>query len=81
MGARAALRAADDPQVRGVVALAPWCPPLARRWPNSQAAQSWPSTTRPTRSPLPQTPGTTSTAPGQRELGSAASACLVGTTP
>ncbi|MFD9727180.1 alpha/beta fold hydrolase [Streptomyces sp. NPDC059072] len=27
MGARAALRAADDPQVRGVVALAPWCPP------------------------------------------------------
>ncbi|MFJ3633346.1 alpha/beta hydrolase [Streptomyces sp. NPDC090112] len=27
MGARAALRAADQPQVRGVVALAPWCPP------------------------------------------------------
>ncbi|MGW1227772.1 alpha/beta fold hydrolase [Streptomyces sp. NPDC002530] len=27
LGARAALRAADDPQVRGVVALAPWCPP------------------------------------------------------
>ncbi|MFG2836048.1 alpha/beta fold hydrolase [Streptomyces zaomyceticus] len=27
MGARAALRAADDPHVRGVVALAPWCPP------------------------------------------------------
>ncbi|MFI9065598.1 alpha/beta hydrolase [Streptomyces sp. NPDC053429] len=27
MGARAALRAADNPQVRGVVALAPWCPP------------------------------------------------------
>lgn len=27
MGARAALRAAADPQVRGVVALAPWCPP------------------------------------------------------
>lgn len=27
MGARAALRAADEPQVRGVVALAPWCPP------------------------------------------------------
>ncbi|MFJ8011195.1 alpha/beta hydrolase [Streptomyces sp. NPDC096339] len=27
MGARAALRAADDPRVRGVVALAPWCPP------------------------------------------------------
>ncbi|MFJ6793761.1 alpha/beta fold hydrolase [Streptomyces sp. NPDC091268] len=27
MGARAALRAADDPCVRGVVALAPWCPP------------------------------------------------------
>ncbi|MYY12342.1 alpha/beta fold hydrolase [Streptomyces sp. SID4919] len=28
MGARAALRVAgDDPQVRGVVALAPWCPP------------------------------------------------------
>ncbi|MFG2340923.1 alpha/beta hydrolase [Streptomyces yangpuensis] len=27
MGGRAALRAADDPQVRGVVALAPWCPP------------------------------------------------------
>ncbi|MEU9321430.1 alpha/beta hydrolase [Streptomyces sp. NPDC048295] len=27
MGARAALRAADDPDVRGVVALAPWCPP------------------------------------------------------
>ncbi len=26
-GARAALRAADDPQVRGVIALAPWCPP------------------------------------------------------
>ncbi|WP_405763518.1 alpha/beta fold hydrolase [Streptomyces sp. NBC_01420] len=30
MGARAALRAADDPQVRGVVALAPWCPPRER---------------------------------------------------
>lgn len=27
MGGRAALRAADAPQVRGVVALAPWCPP------------------------------------------------------
>ncbi|MFI8962776.1 alpha/beta hydrolase [Streptomyces sp. NPDC053493] len=27
MGARAALRASDDEQVRGVVALAPWCPP------------------------------------------------------
>ncbi|MFF7442107.1 alpha/beta hydrolase [Streptomyces sp. NPDC008122] len=27
MGARAALRAADHPQVQGVVALAPWCPP------------------------------------------------------
>ncbi|MFF7341895.1 alpha/beta fold hydrolase [Streptomyces sp. NPDC008163] len=27
MGARAALRAAADPQVRGVIALAPWCPP------------------------------------------------------
>ncbi|MFD7865143.1 alpha/beta hydrolase [Streptomyces sp. NPDC059783] len=27
MGARAALRAADEPHVRGVVALAPWCPP------------------------------------------------------
>ncbi|MFC9730814.1 alpha/beta fold hydrolase [Streptomyces roseolus] len=27
MGARAALRAADDPHVRGVVALAPWLPP------------------------------------------------------
>ncbi|GAA0290945.1 alpha/beta hydrolase [Streptomyces polychromogenes] len=27
MGARAALRAAADPHVRGVVALAPWCPP------------------------------------------------------
>ncbi|MFD6417714.1 alpha/beta hydrolase [Streptomyces sp. NPDC060194] len=27
MGARAALRVADDPHVRGVVALAPWCPP------------------------------------------------------
>ncbi|MFF8413973.1 alpha/beta hydrolase [Streptomyces omiyaensis] len=27
MGARAALHAADDPQVRGVVGLAPWCPP------------------------------------------------------
>ncbi|GAA2779126.1 alpha/beta fold hydrolase [Streptomyces showdoensis] len=27
MGARAALRAADAPHVRGVVALAPWCPP------------------------------------------------------
>ncbi|WP_236242386.1 alpha/beta fold hydrolase [Streptomyces sp. CC228A] len=27
MGARAALRAADDPHVRGIVALAPWCPP------------------------------------------------------
>ncbi|MFF2021489.1 alpha/beta hydrolase [Streptomyces sp. NPDC058171] len=27
MGARAALRAADDPQIAGVVALAPWCPP------------------------------------------------------
>ncbi|WUS95328.1 alpha/beta fold hydrolase [Streptomyces sp. NBC_00708] len=27
MGGRAALRAAADPQVRGVVALAPWCPP------------------------------------------------------
>ncbi|MEU0688320.1 alpha/beta fold hydrolase [Streptomyces uncialis] len=27
MGARAALRVAGDPQVRGVVALAPWCPP------------------------------------------------------
>lgn len=26
MGARAALRVAGDPQVRGVVALAPWCP-------------------------------------------------------
>ncbi|MFD3441650.1 alpha/beta fold hydrolase [Streptomyces sp. NPDC058685] len=26
MGARAALRAAADPQVRGVIALAPWCP-------------------------------------------------------
>ncbi|MFK0211477.1 alpha/beta fold hydrolase [Streptomyces sp. NPDC090298] len=26
MGARAALRAAGDPAVRGVVALAPWCP-------------------------------------------------------
>ncbi|MFH9725311.1 alpha/beta hydrolase [Streptomyces sp. NPDC017254] len=27
MGGRAALRAAGDPGVRGVVALAPWCPP------------------------------------------------------
>ncbi|MET9606922.1 alpha/beta hydrolase [Streptomyces sp. NPDC006512] len=27
MGARAALRVADEPHVRGVVALAPWCPP------------------------------------------------------
>ncbi|MFE5677437.1 alpha/beta hydrolase [Streptomyces erythrochromogenes] len=27
MGGRAALRAAEDPQVEGVVALAPWCPP------------------------------------------------------
>lgn len=27
MGGRAALRAAADPQVEGVVALAPWCPP------------------------------------------------------
>ncbi|MFJ9766291.1 alpha/beta fold hydrolase [Streptomyces erythrochromogenes] len=27
MGGRAALRAAEDPQVTGVVALAPWCPP------------------------------------------------------
>ncbi|MGW0119664.1 alpha/beta hydrolase [Streptomyces sp. NPDC003327] len=27
MGGRAALRAAADPAVRGVVALAPWCPP------------------------------------------------------
>ncbi|MFE6709645.1 alpha/beta hydrolase [Streptomyces sp. NPDC057695] len=27
MGARAALRVADDRHVRGVVALAPWCPP------------------------------------------------------
>ncbi|MYR46166.1 alpha/beta fold hydrolase [Streptomyces sp. SID5910] len=27
MGGRAALRAADDARVRGVVALAPWCPP------------------------------------------------------
>ncbi|MFB7170789.1 alpha/beta fold hydrolase [Streptomyces sp. NPDC056254] len=27
MGGRAALRAAEDPQVVGVVALAPWCPP------------------------------------------------------
>ncbi|MFE0735957.1 alpha/beta hydrolase [Streptomyces sp. NPDC058855] len=27
MGARAALRAASDPHVTGVVALAPWCPP------------------------------------------------------
>jgi dienelactone hydrolase len=27
MGARAALRAADHPDVAGVVALAPWCPP------------------------------------------------------
>ncbi|MFF3349037.1 alpha/beta fold hydrolase [Streptomyces sp. NPDC002779] len=27
MGGRAALRAADHPQVRGVVGLAPWCPP------------------------------------------------------
>ncbi|MFC8270984.1 alpha/beta hydrolase [Streptomyces sp. NPDC057271] len=27
MGGRAALRAAGDPHVRGVVALAPWCPP------------------------------------------------------
>ncbi|MFD5144024.1 alpha/beta fold hydrolase [Streptomyces sp. NPDC058401] len=27
MGGRAALRAAADPQVKGVVALAPWCPP------------------------------------------------------
>ncbi|MFI8288079.1 alpha/beta fold hydrolase [Streptomyces sp. NPDC085614] len=27
MGGRAALRAAGDPLVRGVVALAPWCPP------------------------------------------------------
>ncbi|MDF3301486.1 alpha/beta fold hydrolase [Streptomyces sp. K1PA1] len=27
MGGRAALRAADDPRVRAVVALAPWCPP------------------------------------------------------
>ncbi|MFJ4772172.1 alpha/beta fold hydrolase [Streptomyces uncialis] len=27
MGARAALRVTGDPQVRGVVALAPWCPP------------------------------------------------------
>lgn len=26
MGGRAALRAAEDPQVEGVVALAPWCP-------------------------------------------------------
>ncbi|MEU8929159.1 alpha/beta fold hydrolase [Streptomyces sp. NPDC048409] len=27
MGGRAALRAAPDPSVRGVLALAPWCPP------------------------------------------------------
>ncbi|MFI8829202.1 alpha/beta fold hydrolase [Streptomyces sp. NPDC053431] len=27
MGARAALRAAGEPEVKGVVALAPWCPP------------------------------------------------------
>ncbi|WP_327169305.1 alpha/beta hydrolase [Streptomyces subrutilus] len=27
MGARAALRIAAEPQVRGIVALAPWCPP------------------------------------------------------
>ncbi|MEU2117004.1 alpha/beta hydrolase [Streptomyces sp. NPDC016459] len=27
MGARAALRAAEDPHVTGVVTLAPWCPP------------------------------------------------------
>ncbi|MFF4318192.1 alpha/beta fold hydrolase [Streptomyces sp. NPDC001568] len=27
MGARAALRVADEPDVRGVVGLAPWCPP------------------------------------------------------
>jgi dienelactone hydrolase len=27
MGGRAALRAAGDPDVTGVVALAPWCPP------------------------------------------------------
>ncbi|RPE37389.1 alpha/beta hydrolase family protein [Streptomyces sp. Ag109_O5-1] len=27
MGGRAALRAAGDPSVRGVLALAPWCPP------------------------------------------------------
>ncbi|MFF5638411.1 alpha/beta fold hydrolase [Streptomyces sp. NPDC012825] len=27
MGARAAFRAADDPRIKGVVALAPWCPP------------------------------------------------------
>ncbi|WP_063898588.1 alpha/beta fold hydrolase [Streptomyces sp. IMTB 1903] len=27
MGGRAALRAAEDPQVAGVVVLAPWCPP------------------------------------------------------
>ncbi|MFI1653652.1 alpha/beta fold hydrolase [Streptomyces sp. NPDC020472] len=27
MGGRAALRVAGDPAVRGVVALAPWCPP------------------------------------------------------
>lgn len=27
MGGRAALRAAADPRVKGVVALAPWCPP------------------------------------------------------
>ncbi|MFI5864973.1 alpha/beta fold hydrolase [Streptomyces sp. NPDC051546] len=27
MGGRAALRAAADPQVKGVIALAPWCPP------------------------------------------------------
>ncbi|MFJ6636520.1 alpha/beta fold hydrolase [Streptomyces sp. NPDC091376] len=27
MGARAALRVAGDPMIRGVVALAPWCPP------------------------------------------------------
>ncbi|MCH0542108.1 alpha/beta hydrolase [Streptomyces sp. MUM 203J] len=27
MGGRAALRVAGDPRVRGVVALAPWCPP------------------------------------------------------
>ncbi|MFJ9944364.1 alpha/beta hydrolase [Streptomyces erythrochromogenes] len=80
MGGRAALRAAEDPQVEGVVALAPWCPP-GHPPPICALAGSSPSTTSTTVSPGRRTPGPTSRAPGRPESGSAGSGCPAAATP